>query len=776
MLINATQSEELRVALVSGQHLYDLDIENSEREQTKASVFKGKVTRIEPSLEAAFVDYGGNRHGFLPFREVARDYYSPEALELGNKASIKDALKEGQELIIQVDKEERGSKGAALTTFLSLAGCYIVLMPNNPKAGGISRRIEGDERVELREILNQLDIPEGMGVIVRTAGVGRAIEELQWDLSVLLSQWNAIQQAAAELPAPFLIHQESELVNRAIRDYLRPDINEILIDDKKVYERACAHIKMVRPDYIDRIKLYEDTIPLFNRFQIESQIESAFKREVQLPSGGAIVIDHTEALISIDINSAKATKGGDIEETALQTNLEAAEEIARQLRLRDSGGLIVIDFIDMLAPKNQRMVEQRLRESLTTDRARVQVGRISRFGLLEMSRQRLRPALNESSQITCPRCSGQGSIRNVETLSLNVLRVIEEEAIKENTLQVVAELPVEIATYLMNEKRQSILAIEARQLIQIVLLPNAHLHTPNYSVTRVRSSDDSNSNKGEQQPSYTLASKPATATETALTNQLSRGQASKPAIQTTNLLPAPIPTQEKSTTSLIKRIWSSIVGNDEGGETLGADNQRKSAQNFSERPARQGHSSSSNRRRRGTRGGSTNTNQKRRPENTTKASNDKPRTATKKPNQENKTQDPNAQKGKKRSKPSTKKPTSSEQSSQNPTASNSNDPSSGNRKPRTSSNRRSRRSNQNRRNNNNSSSKPALSSSEEDNIKQQETERTIIVQTEAIEITPQPYQNAPQPRITVEPEPVETRPKEPTPSSSSDKETNKEAS
>jgi len=557
MLINATQSEELRVALVSGQRLYDLDIENTEIKQTKASIFKGVITRIEASLEAAFVDYGGNRHGFLPFREISKEYYDPKALEQDRKISIKEAVREGQELIIQVDKEERGNKGAALTTYLSLAGCYLVLMPNNPRAGGISRRIEGDERSELKEILNELSVPDGMGVIVRTAGVGRDIADLRWDLSVLISQWTAISDAAKKIATPFLIHQESDLINRAIRDYLRPDINEILIDNKAVYEKACEKIKTVRPDFLERVKLYEDTIPLFNRFQIESQIESAFHREVKLPSGGAIVIDHTEALISIDINSAKSTKGTDIEETARETNLEAADEIARQLRLRDSGGLIVIDFIDMTQVKNQRLVEQRLREALSSDRARVQVGRISRFGILEMSRQRLRPALNESSQITCPRCGGEGSIRNVETLAINVLRVIEEEAIKENTLQVVAELPIEVATYLMNEKRQSVLNIETRQLVQVLLLPNPHLQTPSYNVFRVKEEGES------QVPSYAMKMQNSSIDIESVVN---KGNMKQPAVQAAEIKPAPIKEDTKSSPGIIRRIWSSIVGSDSNDE------------------------------------------------------------------------------------------------------------------------------------------------------------------------------------------------------------------
>jgi ribonuclease E len=427
MLINATQSEELRVAIVDGQRLVDIDIEDVRKQQEKGNFYIGIVDRIEPSLEACFVRYGSSlhRHGFLPFREIGREYFANSGIEELNRSNIKDALKEGQVLLIQIDKEERGTKGAALTTFISLAGCYLVLMPNNPRAGGISRRIEGDDRTELREILSALPIPEGMGLIIRTAGVGRHIEELKWDLNVLLNQWAAIKHAAETRQPPSLIYQESNVVIRAIRDYLRPEIEEVLVDDAAIYENIREHIQMVRPDFLDRIKLYQDPIPLFNRYQIENQIESAFRRSVQLPSGGSLAIDHTEALVSVDINSARATKGSDIEETALHTNLEAADEIARQLRLRDIGGLIVIDFIDMMVQRNQRMVENRLREAVNMDRARIQIGRISRFGLLEMSRQRLRPVLGESSRVPCPRCEGQGSIRGVESVALIVMRVIE---------------------------------------------------------------------------------------------------------------------------------------------------------------------------------------------------------------------------------------------------------------------------------------------------------------------------------------------------------------
>lgn len=486
MLINATQPEELRVALVDGQRLFDLDIESGAREQKKANIYKGRITRVEPSLEAAFVDFGAERHGLLPLKEISREYFkkSPEG-----RINIKEVLSEGQEVIVQVEKEERGNKGAALTTFISLAGRYLVLMPNNPRAGGISRRIEGEERNELREALNGLNAPADMGLIVRTAGLGRSTEELQWDLDYLLQLWSAIKEASGERGAPFLIYQESNVIIRAIRDYLRQDIGEVLIDSIDAQEEALNFIRQVMPQYASKVKLYQDSVPLFNRFQIESQIETAFQREVKLPSGGSIVIDPTEALVSIDINSARATKGGDIEETALQTNLEAAEEIARQLRLRDIGGLIVIDFIDMTPAKNQRAVEERVREALEADRARVQVGRISRFGLLEMSRQRLRPSLGETSGIVCPRCNGQGIIRDVESLSLAILRLIEEEALKDRTAEVRARVPFQVAAFLLNEKRNAITKIELRTRARIFILPDDHLETPHFEVQRLR--DDS---------------------------------------------------------------------------------------------------------------------------------------------------------------------------------------------------------------------------------------------------------------------------------------------
>lgn len=491
MLINATQKEELRVALVDGQRLFDLDIESPGHESKKANIYKGRITRIEPSLEAAFVDYGADRHGFLPLKEIAKEYF-PSGYTYQGRPNIRNVLKEGQEVIIQVEKEERGNKGAALTTFISLAGSYLVLMPNNPRAGGISRRIEGDERTELKAALSTLDLPQGMGLIVRTAGVGKSAEELEWDLNVLLNHWKAVKTASESNVAPFLIHQESNVIVRAIRDYLRRDIGEILIDSPTIFERAKQHIQLIRPDFLSRVKQYEGDIPLFSHFQIESQIESAFDREVRLPSGGSIVIDPTEALTSIDINSARATKGSDIEETALNTNLEAADEIARQLRLRDLGGLVVIDFIDMTPIRNQREVENRLRDAVRVDRARVQIGRISRFGLLEMSRQRLSPSLAEASHHICPRCTGTGVVRDNESLALSVLRLIEEESLKDNSSQVLAVVPVPIASYLLNEKRRSVQHIEKYHNVRVIIVPNSEMETPHFEVVRLRDGEEHN--------------------------------------------------------------------------------------------------------------------------------------------------------------------------------------------------------------------------------------------------------------------------------------------
>lgn len=498
MLINATHREEMRVALVDGQKLYDLDIENRTRVQKKSNIYVGKITRVEPSLEAAFVDFGAERHGFLPLKEIAREYFYRNPKDVDGKMSIRDVVKEGTRLIVQVDKEERGNKGAALTTFISLPGRYMVLMPNNPRAGGISRRIEGDDRAELREALSGLEIPDGMGVIIRTAGVGRSAEELQWDLNYLLQLWEAISKEGEDNRSPVLLYQESNVIIRAVRDYLRDDVDQVLIDSPDAHKQAMDFVSMVMPKYQQRIRLYEDNIPLFNRFQIESQIESAFQREVRLPSGGSIVIDPTEALVSIDINSARATKGANIEDTALQTNLEAADEIARQLRLRDMGGLIVIDFIDMLAARNQRAVENRMRDALAIDRARVQVGRISRFGLLEMSRQRLRPSLGETSAIVCPRCTGQGTIRDTKSLALSVLRLIEEEAIKDRSAEVRAIVPVDVAAYLLNEKRTALGEIESVTKVRALVIPNPNLETPHFEVQRLRDDEVD----GDEETSY----------------------------------------------------------------------------------------------------------------------------------------------------------------------------------------------------------------------------------------------------------------------------------
>jgi len=484
MLFNATQAEELRVAIVDGQKLIDLDIESAAKEERKSNIYKAVITRIEPSLEAAFVDYGAERHGFLPFKEISRSYFQP-GVDAG-KASIKEALKEGQELIVQVEKDERGNKGAALTTYISLAGRYLVLMPNNPRGGGVSRRVEGDERAELREIMDQLDVPQGMSLIARTAAIGRSAEELQWDLNYLLQLWTAIEGAAQGQSGAFLIYQEGSLVIRAIRDYFQPDIGEILIDTDDIFDQACQFMAHVMPGNVARVKRYSDDVPLFSRFQIEHQIESAYSRQVNLPSGGAVVIDHTEALVSIDVNSGRATKGSDIEETAFRTNCEAADEIARQLRLRDLGGLIVIDFIDMESQKNQREVENRLRDALRHDRARVQTGKISRFGLLELSRQRLRPALAETSYITCPRCNGTGHIRSTESSALHIVRILEEEAMKDNTGAVHLQVPVDVATFLLNEKRVDIARIEMRHKVQLIIVPNRHLETPAHEIIRLR--------------------------------------------------------------------------------------------------------------------------------------------------------------------------------------------------------------------------------------------------------------------------------------------------
>jgi len=504
MLFNATQSEELRVAIVDGQKLVDLDIEHAGKEQRKSNIYKGVITRVEPSLEAAFVDYGMERHGFLPFKEISRSYYSEKSE--GGKTRIQDVIKEGQELIVQVDKDERGNKGAALTTYISLAGRYLVLMPNNPRGGGVSRRIEGEDRNELRDVMAQLEVPNGMSIIARTAGIGRNAEELQWDLNYLTQLWTAVEEASHIQPGAFLIYQEGSLVIRAIRDYFSADIGEILIDTPDVHEQAVQFMNHVMPGNVARVKLYQDEIPLFSRFQIEHQIESAFSREVRLPSGGAIVIDHTEALVSVDVNSGRSIKGADIEQTAFNTNLEAAEEVARQLRLRDLGGLVVIDFIDMESQRNQREVENTLRDALHADRARVQTGKISRFGLLELSRQRLRPSLGETNHAVCPRCNGTGHIRGIESTALHILRITQEEAMKDNSAIIQVQLPVEAATFLLNEKRADIHKIEQRMGVEVVLIPNVHMETPNYSITRIKSDDV---NEETSQASYKMVEMPA---------------------------------------------------------------------------------------------------------------------------------------------------------------------------------------------------------------------------------------------------------------------------
>ncbi|MDA8093931.1 MAG: Rne/Rng family ribonuclease [Betaproteobacteria bacterium] len=542
MLFNATQAEELRVAIVDGQKLIDLDIESVGKEQRKGNIYKGVITRIEPSLEAAFVDYGTDRHGFLPFKEVSRANYQGEDGGDGPRARIQEALREGQEVIVQVDKDERGNKGAALTTFISLAGRYLVLMPNNPRGGGVSRRIEGEDRAELRDIMAQMEVPQGMSIIARTAGIGRSLEELQWDFNYLLQLWRAIETASRQQNGPFLIYQEGSLVIRAIRDYFQPDIGEILIDTEEIYEQAHQFMGHVMPGNVGKVKLYKDDIPLFSRFQIEHQIETAYSREVSLPSGGAVVIDHTEALVSIDVNSARATRGADIEQTAFNTNLEAAEEIARQLRLRDLGGLVVIDFIDMESQRNQREVENRLHDALHFDRARVQTGKISRFGLLELSRQRLRPSLGETSHIPCPRCHGTGHIRGTESSALHILRILEEEAMKENTGAIHAQVPVDVATYLLNEKRADIYAVESRLKVEVLLIPNIHLETPNYTVVRLKHDDLRMAEPTK--PSYQLVELPAEETETATGPQEPRNPPQVAAVRgITPVAPPPIPVQ-----------------------------------------------------------------------------------------------------------------------------------------------------------------------------------------------------------------------------------------
>ena len=558
MLFNATHSEELRVAIVDGQTLLDLDIETLGKEQRKGNIYKGVITRIEPSLEACFVDYGTDRHGFLPFKEVSRAYFQDYE---GGKARIQDVLKEGMQIIVQVEKDERGNKGAALTTFISLAGRYLVLMPNNPRGGGVSRRIEGEERQELKAAMAELDVPQGMSIIARTAGIGRTVEELQWDFNYLLQLWRAIEEAAAAHKQPYLLFMESSLVIRAIRDYFRPDIGEILVDNQEVYEQVSEFMSYVMPNNLGRLKLYEDHTPLFSRLQIEQQIETAFARSVSLPSGGAIVIDHTEALVSIDVNSARATRGADIEETAFKTNMEAAEEVARQMRLRDLGGLVVIDFIDMEDAKNQREVENTLRDALKKDRARVQMGKLSRFGLLELSRQRLQPALAESSHIACPRCAGTGVIRSIESTALHVLRLIQDAAMKDNTGEVHAQVPVDVATFLLNEKRAELFGMEERLDVSVFLIPNIHLENPHYEITRIRN-DDVDENAA---PSYKRVAKPEVADNVPFSN--SKGEKAarpEPAVKgVKHASPAPTVSENRSWWDSFKGWLKKLFGGSE---------------------------------------------------------------------------------------------------------------------------------------------------------------------------------------------------------------------
>ncbi|RLA48493.1 MAG: ribonuclease E [Gammaproteobacteria bacterium] len=608
MLINATQPEELRVALVDGQRLYDLDIENRTRIQKKSNIYKGKITRVEPSLEAAFVDFGAERHGFLPLKEIAREYFYRKPGDVDGRLKIRDVVKEGTEVVIQVDKEERGNKGAALTTFISLAGRYMVLMPNNPRAGGISRRIEGDDRTELKEALNALEIPNGMGVIIRTAGVGRSAEELQWDLNYLLQLWEAISKASDEVKAKELLFQESNVIIRAVRDYLRDDVEQVLIDSTDAYKQACDFVGQVMPQYKSRIQLYEDNIPMFNRFQIESQIETAFQREVRLPSGGSIVIDPTEALVSIDINSARATRGGNIEETALNTNLEAADEVARQLRLRDMGGLVVIDFIDMLSSRNQRAVENRMRDALAIDRARVQVGKISRFGLLEMSRQRLRPSLGETSGIVCPRCTGQGTIRDTKSLALSILRLMEEEAIKDRSVEVRAIVPVDVAAYLLNEKRAALSEIETVTKARMLVIPNPNLETPHFEVQRLR--DDEVDGDHETSYKVEIAAPDVNDISDSHSAAIPQQQAAVQSITPPAPAAAEKPTSKdtadkpvsKPEAGLLARLWSSLLGaqpEQEPEEQKPAPKAAKSSQQRQD----QGRKPQSNRNRNRRRGG-----------------------------------------------------------------------------------------------------------------------------------------------------------------------------
>lgn len=659
MLINATQPEELRVALVDGQWLYDLDIENRNRKQKKANIYKARITRIEPSLEAAFVEYDEEdqtRHGFLPLKEISRQYFNKSPKQSEGRVRIKDVLKEGQEVVVQVDKEERGNKGAALTTFISLAGRYLVLMPNNPRAGGISRRIDGEDRAELRDALSKIEVPSGMGVIVRTAGVGRSAEELQWDLNNLLKLWTSIEEAAGVSTAPKFLFQESNVLYRAIRDYLRLDIGEIIVDQKESYEVVQALIAQMMPGSGNKVKLYEDDTPLFNRYQIESQIETAFEREVKLPSGGSIVIDVTEALISIDINSARATKGSDIEETAVRTNLEAADEIARQLRLRDMGGLVVIDFIDMQPVKNQREVENRMRDALSMDRARVQIGRISRFGLLEMSRQRLRPSLGETTSKVCPRCSGQGSIRSTKSIALSILRLVEEEAQKERSAEIRAITPVAVATYLLNEKRKAISNIENRNKTRVLIVPNEHMVTPHFEVQRLR--DDE---AASLETSYKIVAATEETAAEELKAKPDAAPAAQPAVQQlkpAELAPAPEPTptkEEPKKPGLLTRIMHALFGDPEAKRKAEEEEERRQKRNQRNQRNRRGGNGNRNRNRndrnergdrndRNERGGRNDKNQQRRDESnndTRKNRNDREERNDRKEQSENRGDRPN---------------------------------------------------------------------------------------------------------------------------------------
>ena len=553
MLINATQPEEIRVAMTKNNHLYDLDIECSTEIKKKGNIYKAIVTRIEPSLDAVFVEYGSKRQGFLPIKEIAPEYFN-KARELDEKLPITSYIREKQEILIQVDKEERGTKGAALTTFITLAGGYLVLMPNSPRSGGISRRIEGDDRDELKETLHSLNMTEDMGVIIRTAGVGKSQDELQSDLDMLCNQWQAIKQAAQQQLAPCLIHQEGDVIIRSIRDNLRKSIGEIIIDDQVAYVKAKQFIELVKPDFLPNLKRYNSTIPLFNFYQIESQIETAYQRQVMLPSGGALVIDRTEALVSIDINSAKATGGSDIETTALNTNLEAADEIARQLRLRDLGGLVVIDFIDMSSNKNQRDVENRLKEALKADRARIQIGRISRFGLLEMSRQRLRLSLGETAQDVCPRCEGRGVVRNIQSRGLSIIRLVEEEALKEKVNEVQVQVPVEMATFLMNEKRDFLLNIEKRHHVHVVVIANPYMHCPQYQILRIKE-DPLGKNK---KPSYSLVQQPDLVLTRASDELKTQDEPIVKALGNH--------AHTKNKASILKRLWDGIFGDDENSK------------------------------------------------------------------------------------------------------------------------------------------------------------------------------------------------------------------